>query len=45
MLFREIIPVYTDKTFDTKCIVADCSRWFIYFPLGFKGLSDIHMAI
>jgi hypothetical protein len=42
MLFKEIIDVYSEnhaKPINTKCNITDCqSRWFIYLPLGLKGL-------
>jgi hypothetical protein len=42
MLFEEIIAVYSEKHtkhINTKCSIADCqSRWYIYLPLGLKGL-------
>jgi hypothetical protein len=42
MLFKEIIDVYSEnqaKPINTKYIITDCqSRWFIYLPLGLKGL-------
>jgi hypothetical protein len=43
MLFEEIIAVYSEnhaKPINTKCSITDCqSRWFIYLPLGLKGLK------
>jgi hypothetical protein len=43
MLFKEIITVYIEnltKPIKTKCNIIDCqSRWFIYLPLGLKGLK------
>jgi hypothetical protein len=42
MLFKEIIAVYSEnhtKPINTKCSITDCqSRWFIWVPLGLKGL-------
>jgi hypothetical protein len=42
MLFKEIIAVYSEnhaKPINTKCSITDCqSRWFIYLPIGLKGL-------
>jgi len=41
-LFKEIIAVYSEnhaKPINTKCSITDCQRrWFIYLPLGLKGL-------
>jgi hypothetical protein len=41
-LFKEIITVYSEnhaKPINTKYSITDCqSRWFIYLPLGLKGL-------
>jgi hypothetical protein len=42
MLFKEIIAVYTEThtiLINTECTVTDWqSTWYIYFPLGFKGI-------
>jgi hypothetical protein len=42
MLFKEIIAVYSEnhtKSKNTKRNIIQCqSRWFIYLPLGLKGL-------
>jgi hypothetical protein len=44
MLFKEIIPVYTEnhkRPINTKCTVTDCySRWYTCFPLAFKAEVD-----
>jgi hypothetical protein len=41
-LFKEIIAVYIEnhaKPINTKFSITDCqSRWFIWLPLGLKGL-------
>jgi hypothetical protein len=37
MLFKEIIAVYSENL--AKPIYTKCSRWFIYLPLGLKGLN------
>jgi hypothetical protein len=46
MLFKEIIAAYSEnhtKPINTKCSITDCqNRWFIYLPLGFKGLITQH---
>jgi hypothetical protein len=43
MLFKVIIAVYSEnhsKPINAKYSIADCqSRWFIYLPLGLKGLN------
>jgi hypothetical protein len=42
MLFREIIAVYSGdhtKHTHTKWRVDCWSRWYVYLPLGFKGLN------
>jgi hypothetical protein len=43
MLFKEIIAVYSEnheKPIDAKFSITECqSRWFIYLPLGLKGLK------
>jgi hypothetical protein len=44
MLFKEIIAVYSEKhakPINTTCSITDCqSRWFIYLPLGLRGLMN-----
>jgi hypothetical protein len=43
MLFKEIIDAYSEnhaKPINTKCSITYCQRrWFIYLPLGLKGLN------
>jgi hypothetical protein len=43
MLLEEIIAVYSEnhaKPINTKFSITDRqSRWFVYLPLGFKGLK------
>jgi hypothetical protein len=42
-MFKEISVVYSEnhaKPINTKCSITDCqSRWFIYLPLGLKGVK------
>jgi hypothetical protein len=49
MLFKEIIAVYTEnrtKSINKTCRVIDCeSRWYMYLPLGFKGLTFLKWSI
>jgi hypothetical protein len=48
-LFKKIIAVYTEnhtKPLNTKCCIADCwSRWYIWLPLGFKGLNILFTLV
>jgi hypothetical protein len=44
-LFKEIIADYSEKLWktpkNTKCSITDCqSRWFLYLPIGLKGLRS-----
>jgi hypothetical protein len=45
MLFKQIIAVYSEnhaKPINTEWSSTDCqSRWFIYLPLGLKGLQKL----
>jgi hypothetical protein len=49
MLFKEIIAVYTEnrtKSINKTCRFTDCeSRWYMYLPLGFKGLIFFKWSI
>jgi hypothetical protein len=49
MLFKEITAVYSEnytKPVNTKCSVTDCQiRWYIYSPLGLKGLKATIVVI
>jgi hypothetical protein len=41
MLFKKVIAVYNEKHMEfinTKYITNWENRWYIYLPLGFKGL-------
>jgi hypothetical protein len=48
MLLKEIIDVYSEnhtKSKNSKHSITECqSRWFIYLPLGLKGLIVFHDA-
>jgi hypothetical protein len=48
MLFKEIIAFYIEKhtkSKNTKRNITECqSRWFIYLPLGLKGLIVFYGA-
>jgi hypothetical protein len=48
MLFKEIIVVYSEnhtKSKNTKRNITECqNRWFIYLPLGLKGLIVFYDA-